>query len=667
MKKRIFTLALAVILALSLVPSAAALEFPNKLDAPYNAGATKLDGFFDCVTVVLSVPQSVQDLWTYTHDYGDGVTVPYYGFYVQVDWSINSQTDWKCKSGNNWSSPNKYGSEISVNDTSATRTMEMFRANYDSPKEGGYEQIAYGIDDVGNGKLNLTDNTIYMRARFAFLGGYEGDRDIYSDWTPVFAVGKNATAIKAPEKLDPPVLTNIRIDIQPSDNRPLLILAADTPESVKEADNYFSLYTGSGVTPYIEWNINGGGWKSAGGFYNSWGLSSREVQLTLPEDFHVDGANVKVRVRYEGGGMTSPWSNVAEYGAAAWDNASDWAIAELEKADELGLIPDSLKSADLTKPITRAEFAAVSVKVYENLSGTKAIPAIVNPFTDTTDIEVLKAYNLGITAGTSADKFSPDTLLSREQAATMLTRVFKRVTIPGWTLATDANFALTYTKPPLFADDAKISAYAKDSVYFMVANGIINGTGGNMFSPRATTPAEVAKNYASATREAALIIAVRMAENLKDGAAAVGNDGSDSSDSGSKSDTGRNPAPGNSNIDEFWIDNEFTRLIPKPWEGTIAGFLDTETIKLGSGGFDYDGIEVSMTKITEGDLYIQKCREMGWIVKDADDLDTTNELFSYLKIYNKQGYDMSVYYNKQAGKEIGTLLISVRRAKANTP
>jgi len=49
----------------------------------------------------------------------------------------------------------------------------------------------------------------------------------------------------------------------------------------------------------------------------------------------------------------------------------------------------------------------------------------------------------------------------------------------------------------------------------MVANDIIKGTGNNMFSPRATTPAEEAANYASTTREQALVIAVRMVENLR--------------------------------------------------------------------------------------------------------------------------------------------------------
>jgi hypothetical protein len=207
----------------------------------------------------------------------------------------------------------------------------------------------------------------------------------------------------------------------------------------------------------------------------------------------------------------SGWSNIAAIGV----QGSDWALPELEKAEEYGLIPDSLKGADLTKPITRAEFAAVTVKVYERLANTTAIPAVTNPFTDTKDAEVLKAYNASLVAGVAADKFAPAALLNREQAAVMLTRVFKRSTMPGWSLATESNYPLNYTKPAPFSDDAKISDWAKDSVYFMAANGVIGGTGNNNFSPRATTPAEEAMNHASATREQALAIAVRMVEKLQ--------------------------------------------------------------------------------------------------------------------------------------------------------
>ena len=199
----------------------------------------------------------------------------------------------------------------------------------------------------------------------------------------------------------------------------------------------------------------------------------------------------------------------------AGGNVSEWAKEEIAKAEDMGLIPEVLQNADLTKPITRAEFAAVSVKTYESLSGDKATSATTNPFADCNDAEVLKAYNLGITAGMSATTFEPNRLLSREEAATMLTRVFKKVTMIGWTLQSDNDFSFVYTKPAPFADDAQISNWAKDSVYFMVANEIIKGMGNNKFAPKNTTSVEDAQRYANATREQALIIAVRMVENLK--------------------------------------------------------------------------------------------------------------------------------------------------------
>lgn len=215
-------------------------------------------------------------------------------------------------------------------------------------------------------------------------------------------------------------------------------------------------------------------------------------------------------------GTETPDIDFSKFAATdAWSEASSWATDELKKASAQGLIPNILMGADMTKPITRAEFAAICVKVFENFTNTKAQPVTNNPFTDCNDPEVLKALNIGVTNGTSPTTFSPDVLLNREQAATMLTRVYKKVTMEGWTLETDGQFKLNYTKPAAFADDGKISDWAKDSVYFMVANNIIKGVGDNNFAPKNITTEDEAKKYANATREQALIIAARMVENLK--------------------------------------------------------------------------------------------------------------------------------------------------------
>ena len=249
---------------------------------------------------------------------------------------------------------------------------------------------------------------------------------------------------------------------------------------------------------------------NTGWTFDGWFESATRVSTNITFTFAAT-ENRTLEARFVQGETTQE-----ETGNTIQNPHSAWATPELERAIELNLIPASLlqPSVDYRDPITRAEFAAVSVRVYESLSGTSTIPAVNNPFTDTSDLEVLKAYSVGITTGTSANTFSPGTLLNREQAATMLTRVFKRVTLAGWTIQIDAQFALPFTRPAPFADDAQISDYAKDSVYFMSANRIIEGTGNNMFTPRATTSAQQAAGYATATREQALAIAVRMVDNL---------------------------------------------------------------------------------------------------------------------------------------------------------
>ncbi|MDY3929429.1 MAG: S-layer homology domain-containing protein [Clostridia bacterium] len=192
--------------------------------------------------------------------------------------------------------------------------------------------------------------------------------------------------------------------------------------------------------------------------------------------------------------------------------ASDWAKEELKKAEEMDLIPEALLTEDLTADITRAEFAAVSVKLYEKISGETA-EAAENSFTDTDDEYVLKAYNLGITTGTSETEFSPKNLLNREQAASMLTRVYKKVTLKDWSIDKDADFTLEYEKPEKFSDDELISDWAVDSVYFMASKGIIKGIGDNKFAPKNITEEEKASGYANASREQAIIMAVRMDES----------------------------------------------------------------------------------------------------------------------------------------------------------
>lgn len=208
---------------------------------------------------------------------------------------------------------------------------------------------------------------------------------------------------------------------------------------------------------------------------------------------------------------------IIEYGV--WSNSSTWAESELKGAYENDLIPDVLIGRDMKQSITRGEFAAVAVKLYESMTGNRTIIAMDAPFTDISTcaerLYILKAYNYQLVSGTSATTYAPDELLTREQMATMLTRVWKKAQWPDYTTAADTSYPLSYNAGSKFSDDQAISAYARDSVYFMASKQIIQGLGNNMFAPRNTTSAQAASFYANATREQALLISYRSLTQLR--------------------------------------------------------------------------------------------------------------------------------------------------------
>ncbi len=229
-----------------------------------------------------------------------------------------------------------------------------------------------------------------------------------------------------------------------------------------------------------------------------------------------DLANAGEGVSY-GGYTLSKLGYVCEW--ETWTESAQWSTPELEKAAENGLIPDVLVAKDMTQPITRGEFAAVCVNLFEAMTNGRAVMSSECNFGDIASNEnrnyILKAYNIGAVLGMSDSEYAPDTLLSREQLATMLTRVYKKSEWPAWSIAEDDKYTINYSGVQKFADDAEISDYAKPSVYFMVKYNVLSGIGDNKFAPKNTTPAQEAEGYANATREQAVVMSLRSFENLK--------------------------------------------------------------------------------------------------------------------------------------------------------
>ena len=183
---------------------------------------------------------------------------------------------------------------------------------------------------------------------------------------------------------------------------------------------------------------------------------------------------------------SSGWSNIATIGI----KSSAWASADIVKADGYGLIPASIKD-DYTRPITRQEFAELVIKLYEAKMKTSAEPVAENPFTDCSNLEVLKAYNLKIVNGVSATTFKPADLTNREQIAAMLYRAVR-------TIAPETDMSVAGS--PVFNDSKTIAPYFLEYVQFMSKHGFIKGSNNN-FDPKGTC-----------TREMAVVIALRVYE-----------------------------------------------------------------------------------------------------------------------------------------------------------
>ena len=108
-------------------------------------------------------------------------------------------------------------------------------------------------------------------------------------------------------------------------------------------------------------------------------------------------------------------------------------------------------------------------------SGDRGIPFVDVP-KDFWAYEYIKtAYSNGAILGKSDDTFDGDAVITRQEMAAILYRAAQNV---GKTLS-DYESAKDYR----FKDDAAIDDYAKEPVYVLRRDGVINGVGDDMFAP----------------------------------------------------------------------------------------------------------------------------------------------------------------------------------------
>jgi len=225
--------------------------------------------------------------------------------------------------------------------------------------------------------------------------------------------------------------------------------------------------------------------------------ASNPFEMNLPPVYTVS-ANPEAAMLfiYDGGVMSAAYWNgvymiisnlqnsivadIPDTTAPNLNTADPWARAGIQSAFERGFVPTSLLN-NYTNVITRAEFTRLAVQWMEYVFG-QTIDQIVeaygiperaqHTFSDTTDPDILSAYRLGIINGITAPTaeapgvFNPNGQFNRQQAATMITNVFRA-------LGTDVD---NYPAAG-FVDLNLAASWARDGINFVYANGIMGGVG----------------------------------------------------------------------------------------------------------------------------------------------------------------------------------------------
>lgn len=176
---------------------------------------------------------------------------------------------------------------------------------------------------------------------------------------------------------------------------------------------------------------------------------------------------------------------------------SDWAVSEVQTAIDAGFVPQEFQS-HYTDSITRKEFSKLAVLftatelgyTYEEFKAYIAENAAGYSYADCYDEYVILAAEAGFVYGTGDGLFEPDRAITREEAATLLTRVYYNYGSNSHYFGAD------------FEDVSEISEWALSGVCWCVNKGVMKGISDTHFDPKGTY-----------TREQAIVTFARLAEN----------------------------------------------------------------------------------------------------------------------------------------------------------
>ena len=152
---------------------------------------------------------------------------------------------------------------------------------------------------------------------------------------------------------------------------------------------------------------------------------------------------------------------------AAGAKYSTWFAPYYKEMQELSILPASFTSGDLTATITRGEMSELAVAAFEKATGN-VIDELerTDYFSDTSDVNILKAYEYGIVSGYPDGTFRPNQTLTRQEFFKIIQNFCQA-----------AAYTSTRSKDlSSFSDSGEIDSWAREAAQLCVSNAFVEGT-----------------------------------------------------------------------------------------------------------------------------------------------------------------------------------------------
>lgn len=188
--------------------------------------------------------------------------------------------------------------------------------------------------------------------------------------------------------------------------------------------------------------------------------------------------------------------------ASALTDVSSWAEPDVMAASAAGLMPDTFAALAAKSSVSRAEFCAVALNLYEAERETTVKRTSKVYFDDCDDPDVNTAYEMNLISGRGNGVFAPDESVSRQDLCVILDSVREQCEVdkPDTTVSASS-----------FPDGGEVRDYAVSATETMLSTGIIKGVQATVSDDpeQAGETVTLLQPQGTATREQALIMASR--------------------------------------------------------------------------------------------------------------------------------------------------------------